>query len=194
MGRDVSRYVVDGVRVPSVTEVLHLAGFSDFAAIPHDVLEHARIRGQEVHQWIELLEYGEDVAPSEPEVIGRVEAYQAFRDAEVFKLQGSEVPMVHRLHRYAGTIDLLGEVNGALSVIDIKPPWDFQPAWPLQLAGYADLVRLETGKAWVQRFVLQLRGDGTYRLTPCTDREDHHDFLAALRCLHFKLRKGLCAL
>lgn len=208
--RDVTQYQVDGARVPSVTEVLKLCGLVDYSGIDPEVLERARARGEEVHQWIELIEAGEAATPTDPEVAGRVEAYRAFRESEAFEVYLSERPLVDPVYRYAGTPDLVGRMTkrDRPAVIDIKPPWDPESWWDLQVAGYAllieegathtDLAPLfgdpDSGAARARpldRFVLQLRGDGTYRLNPPRDpRRDTLDFLAALRVAHWKLHHG----
>ena len=43
--RDTSRYVIDGERWPSVTEILTLAALTDYSMVPPDALEYARVRG-----------------------------------------------------------------------------------------------------------------------------------------------------
>lgn len=53
-------YFVDGVKVPSVTEILgrysRLHGLDDYADIPQDVLRRAAARGTALHKEIEEYE------------------------------------------------------------------------------------------------------------------------------------------
>ena len=56
--RDTSGYVVNGVRLPSVTEVLSIAGLTDFSGVPPGVLEKARVRGTQVHEITEWIDDG----------------------------------------------------------------------------------------------------------------------------------------
>ena len=53
---------------------------------------------------------------------------------------GSELQMVSEKHRFGGTIDVLGILNGMLTVIDIKRTMAIYTSHRIQLAGYCHMV------------------------------------------------------
>lgn len=188
--RNPARYVVDGVRVPSVTEALGLVGLYDFSHVPVERLEYARARGQEVHEWLALEDEGfiEGDEPPE-EILGYVQAYLRFKTESGFIPERIEHVVVNETYRYAGTLDRTGKLNGKKALLDLKAVAKVGPATSLQTAGYEACLPEHH-----ERYALQLRPDGSYRLCHYTDRQDLHDFLAALRVVHFKLRHGLAQL
>ncbi len=185
MGHNVAAYIIRGRRVPSVTEILKLAGLIDYSVVDPEVLEAAAIRGQETHEWCELLDRGEDTAPSDPRVQARVEAYRKFLHEASFEPTAIEEPVLNATYLYAGTPDRAGTLNGRDVVLDLKPPGQAEPWWGLQLAGYAACM-----KGPPDRFTLQLYDDGTYRLSEFKDRNDFHVFLSATRVVHWGLENG----
>lgn len=192
--RSTAAYVIDGVRVPSVTEVLKIAGLVDYSRIEREVLDRAAARGQETHHWIAVLDEGGAVEAVDPIVVGRLAAYKEFRSAQVFARAQGEASLVSTLHRVGGTPDLVGALGPAAApaVLDVKPPGPVQPWWELQVAGYQMILEELRGSP-VQGFVLQLRNEGTFRLTR-VGHSARHDFAAALRCVHYRLRHGMARL
>ena len=186
--RDTARYVVDGVRVPSVTEALGLAGLYDFSHIPAENLEHARQRGQDVHEWLALEDQGfveEDEPPEE--IRGYVRAYLRFKNESGFVPHLIEHVVVNETYLYAGALDRAGEMRGFRALLDIKAVVKVGPATSLQTKAYA--LCLDEPH---DRYALQLKPDGTYRLQsyPLKGRSeiaDRDDWYAALRMAQWKL-------
>jgi hypothetical protein len=196
MPRDVSKYLVDGEAVPSVTEVLDLAGMIDFTRVPFDILEEARQRGTAVHTWIELqvkhpetlrgIEIPEPIAPY-------IAAWEKFMADSDFSIDLAEEAVICKVHRYAGTFDAVGTLNARCSLVDWKARYGLTPDVGPQTAGYTFALH-EGGILVQERFGLLLRRDGSYRLHRYADRHDLNDFLAAVRMAHFKLRNRLATL
>ena len=70
-------YSVDGVRVPSVSEILAPLSADRYADLNPWMLKAAAARGTAVHEACELIDYG--VEPEEdPETDGYLVAYQSF--------------------------------------------------------------------------------------------------------------------
>ena len=192
MSRDTSKYRgPDGRRWPSVTEVLSIAGLVDFAGVPPDVLEAARQRGQDVHEWAEAIDLGLLSDDQEPDarVASYVAAYRAFKRETGFEVLASEQVVRNESYRYAGTLDRIGFLNGRRVLVDLKTSVSIAPWIGLQLSGY-ELALPERH----QRYALHLLRDGSWKLVPFTSREDAHDFLAAVRLAHYRLRHGLARL
>ena len=120
-------YELDGVKLPSVTEIL--SPFSGNDNISPAVLQHAAHRGHLVHEYTELIDYGtppEDI-DIVPELAGYVSAYLRFLRDWQPTWELIEQP-VHCGKAYAGTLDRYGEVVGCSECIEIRDAWDAQAA------------------------------------------------------------------
>ncbi len=196
-------YRVDGVRVPSVTEILYICGLTDMSGIPDDVLEAARLRGEEVHSWCEMLDKG-DVTPNDApdsSIAGYVEAYIRFKVEAGFEVIHNEHPFVNERDRYAGMIDRVAyrrnlKQSARRFVTDLKCVALVSAATCHQVTGYAH--GMDVCGGWPPgahgRESLQLRRDGTYRLKQYCRRDDYHDWAACVRLAHWKLNNNLATL
>ena len=110
-------YLVDGVIVPSVTEILK-SKFNDYAFVSRAVLEQASARGTELHKAIELYE-----------TTGQTSALQEFRNYLFLKKRigfrniSNEIPVIYEENGrvlFAGQLDQIVEVNGMLGINDFK--------------------------------------------------------------------------
>jgi len=200
MGRDVSRYVdACGARVPSVTEVLALAGFSaTFDFVPAKVLERARVRGSDVHEWIDTIEIAGVEGQEPPEHIDQyVQAFLRWRDDYNPECLSAERTVVSLTHRYAGTLDLYARVGGETVVVDFKTSAAKVAAAKVQTAGYrfalaqcAEVDEQDHARN-ARRAALYLHQDGRYTWDEHKNhREDEADFLSAVRVAHWRLRHG----
>lgn len=201
-GRDTSGYRVRGERVPSVTEVIEIAGLSDIESLKRkagaDVVEKAAVRGTIVHGYCEVVDLDDQYDLDEiPEAFrGYVKAYKRFRAETGFEPIYSELCVASPSHGFAGTLDRLGiyPEDGRVALIDLKTPAQPSPTWAIQTAGYAIAVE-DAGVSTVdERSALRLRPNGTYKLDPHHGHGHTHDFLAALRVAHFRLAHGLAHL
>src|SRR3954463_4964548 len=78
-------YEVDGIVVPSVTQVLSLTGIDDVSGIPLHYLQRAAGIGTAVHQACELLDEDDlDLDSLDPLIQGYVLGYQRFREETGF--------------------------------------------------------------------------------------------------------------
>jgi hypothetical protein len=164
--------------VPSVTSIISPL-ISHLSVVPPDQLERARQEGKAIHRMVELSCKGE--LESVPEWLhGHLEAWRRFVAETRFECWATEEPLYHPLG-YAGTPDLIGKLKRPC-VIDIKRSLYAGPAIALQLAAYKEAWNRQRGKdeRVVDRFALQLRAEGTYRLVPYEDDEDWTTFLALL--------------
>ena len=98
------QYTLDGVALPSVTDVLDLVIDTTF------MTEEGRDRGKMIHEAIEIFEKGEDcfnISCDFP--VGYIQSWINFK--KDYKYQGIllEHSMCHPKRRYAGTLDHLGK-------------------------------------------------------------------------------------
>ncbi len=198
-GRDVSRYVLAGERVPSVTEIIDLAGLSDIrriiAVAGEEVVANAARRGSLVHGYCELLDHDPymDLGSVPAWIRGYVAGYARFVRETGFRPDLIEEPVVSSVYRFAGTVDRVGNLGPRPMVIDLKTPAAASPSWQIQSAGYAIAVEEQYGVR-AGRACLQLTSHGAYKLHHHADPSDVSTFLAAVHVAHYRLAHGLASL
>ena len=128
-------YRVNGVIVPSVTQILAGAGVSDYSNIPPEVLQRAAERGSLVHTYIEWYEDGTlDESSIDPALRGYFESYLRAKDAGLLPEKPSAVEKLvySDMLSYAGTLDQLYD-NDWINDIKTGRP---QPEHELQVSAY----------------------------------------------------------
>ena len=154
-------YLLDGEKVPSVTEILKGAGFIDTTWYK----QSGTNRGTAVHEATEFIDRG-DMAQEDFESedwYGYVQAYAAFKAETGFEPVYIEEQLAHPQWKYAGTLDRIGRISGEMVLLDIKT--GSAANWHgIQLAAYDQMVGgLLTGPLKNRR-VLRLRKNGRYSL------------------------------
>jgi hypothetical protein len=134
--------------------------------------DRAAKRGSEIHGLAERLAHGEAVE-TPPEIAGHVDAYVAFLDEHEPEGVLAEVAVVNYTIGYAGTLDLIADMQGQRWLLDIKSTRSgVYGETALQLAGYryaekyVDAEGVEQDMPEVDRCgVVWVRADG-YDLVP----------------------------
>lgn len=183
-------YTLDGVRLPSVTEVTRFCAY-DYKSDRPWMAEAAARRGTAVHEACALIDYGEE--PEEtPEIAGYLKAYRRFLADYKPDWQLIEHPMGNLEMGFAGTLDRFGTMNpnpaiyGGLApiILDIKTGELHNASLSAQLTGYDMLLWAELkGYKFPPPLLLALKlsRDGTYILRmPPHNRE----LFDACRTLH----------
>lgn len=111
-------YIVDGVIVPSVTQILGVKFGNKYAGVNRSTLERAASRGTEIHKAIEdFCRYGKD---SELKELHNFKFLMTYYDVRVLE---NEIPIVVTKDGTpiaAGRLDLLLDLNGDFAIADIK--------------------------------------------------------------------------
>jgi hypothetical protein len=194
-------YTLDGQPVPGVTKALKL--ISEYGWVDDAVLAEKADLGRMVHEVIELDCLGVlDVASLDPLLLPYYRGWRGFLATSGFTVLLSEGKVASRRYRYAGALDLFGELNAIRAVVDAKCVTTVMPSTGPQTAAYANALRecrpdLLPPTAPCRRYALQLRpplqpGKACrWTLHPFTD--DGYDlklFLACLTVTHHLHRKG----
>ncbi|MCY1166583.1 hypothetical protein D9M73_65260 [compost metagenome] len=189
------RYTVDGVVLPSVTQILK--PLYSFHGVPAEVLEAKAALGTAVHRACELLdnddldqESEEGKAGLEP-IAGYLAGYVKFKAEVRPVVLENETKLFHPVHHYAGTIDRRYTVNRDLWDIDLKSTVAMSPVVGLQTAAYSELFRANGDRRRPRRGALQLFPDGKYKLWEFTEPSDLAVFLSLLNVYRFKERHSL---
>lgn len=193
-------YTLDGVVIPSVTEICAPITCGKYP--PVGVVQQAAARGTRVHELCAL--YDMDALPDEIEagLVGYVKAWAAFcRDYKPVWTH-IELPLYGVLNTgrpFAGTIDRIGKIDGQTRVVDIKT------AASLDRPAKVALCEQITGYEWLADvndidvscgagMGVQLFADGNYRVHLTAEIARKYDFRSSslfitLRTL-YKITKG----
>jgi len=169
-------YSMGGRIIPSVTQIIKAAGLypSNTWGSPEDML-----RGTNAHTAIQYhIEGNLDEDALDPLLKPYLDGYKKFVAESNFLAQHSETLVFSDTYSFAGTIDIIGELNGESFVIDIKTGGP-DPAYRIQTAAY----KLASGSNMAVsgvtgRACLYLAKDGTYKLEEHKAREDVTVFLS----------------
>ena len=186
-------YTVDGIRVPSVTQILESAGLVDYRGIPPETLRYAAERGTAVH--LASVYYDqEDLDPDslDPQVAKYLAAWRKFRLEHEFQVLESEQMHLGELNdlQFGMTVDRVVKIDGRLAILDLKCSSKVYDWCGVQTAGYAIGLgngTLDARLAVYRRLVVQLKPDCTYRLYEYSGPMDGEIFAAALRIAHWKM-------
>ncbi|MEK7642862.1 MAG: hypothetical protein AAB372_00190 [Patescibacteria group bacterium] len=144
--QDQNGYIIDGVWYPRVTRILEvkskpglqgffieMGSFEAAEAVKNKSAEH----GSLVHEVVQSLAVGNDVEVPE-EVRPAAEAFREYYEMRGihFHPEYIEKQVWSGIHRYAGTVDALAEIDGKFGVLDIKTSIGFYPEYNLQTAAY----------------------------------------------------------
>ena len=160
---DTHTYVVDGHILPSVSDIF--SPLEDFSKVNPEVLRRKAKIGSLVHEYTELLDYGEEIHgfEVEEEVRGYVLSYSRFLHDYSPEWTAIEKPLYSEEFNFAGTLDRLGIIDGRKTLVDIKTASSVTPrtkiSWAAKLQAYSVLLGEE-----VQRWNLLLMPDGKYRI------------------------------
>ncbi|MCK9433216.1 MAG: hypothetical protein M0R00_09695 [Candidatus Omnitrophica bacterium] len=167
-----------GQVVPGVTGILKGAGLIDDRFFD----EYSRDRGSLVHQACAMYDRDDlDMDTLDPVLAPYVSGWIKFRKESGFVPALIESIVFNEQYFYAGTLDRTGNMNGQEYILDIKSG-AAQPWTAAQLAAYSACLWSNGRK----RGAVELRDDGTYKLTEYKDRNDLQIFLSALAIVNWK--------
>ena len=177
-------YMLDGQRLPCVSDLCRFLHREIYKDAPLWQMEAAADRGTKVHAATEALDKTGQ-AEIEYEYLPYLQAYAAFRREHDVQWELIEHPDYHPAHRYAGTIDRYGMVDGFKTLLDIKTTYRvYEPLCSASLNLYRMILEAR-GKAVERLLILHLKKDGSYKLI----RFDAEDAVPmALLTLHTALK------
>lgn len=189
-------YAVEGKAIPCTSDILQGCGLSDYSGINPAILENARVRGSEVHDYtrrfdLDLL----DEAEVNEEYAPYLEAWKKFVSDYKCEWLVIEEPIYSKKYWFATTPDRIGFVSGGLlqfkrllTDVEIKCTAQLMKSFGPQTAAHA--IAHDEGKKVAdkikRRIVVQLKGDGTYRVEVYDKKKDETVFKAALTIFNAK--------
>jgi len=173
-----------GVLVPGVTSILKDAGLVDTTWFT----DYARERGSAAHLATALWDRGElDEDSVDDRIRGYLNAWCQFRRDSRFGPNLIEEVVYNEAMQYAGTFDRAGVIGDRAVILDIKTG-AMSPVTGLQLAAYQ-----RCKPNYRTRLGVQLKDNGTYRVTEFMDRNDWNVFAGALALVNWKHNNGVSA-
>ena len=178
-------YLLDGEDLPCVSDLCRFLHREIYKDAPKWQMEAAALRGSAVHAATQALDtLGR--AEIEEEHLPYIAAYKAFLAAHSVSWSMIEQPLYHPEHRYAGTVDRYGLLDGHAALVDIKTTYTvYKPLCRAQLNLYR-LMLIARGCPVDRMYILHLKRDGTYKLIPT---ETDEPLTLALITLHNALAK-----
>jgi len=193
---DTHEYFADGKLVPGVNEIMESVGVQDFSRNGGDPEEYFP-RGLIVHDCMKLLlTDGLDWDTVDPRIEGYVRAGEKFISDSGFKPICVEKPLYHPSWNYAGTGDAVGTVPDGRVIL---PDWKTGAVtrsvkW--QTAGYGELYDVNGICKVTERYGLQLKSNGKYKLVgPWVDYRDIQEWYAFVTTYHeqkVRIKEGEC--
>lgn len=178
-------YLLDGEQIPCVSDLCRFLHREIYKETPVWQMEAAAERGTKVHAATEALDLT-GRAEIDEELLPYLQAYVQFRKEHEVSWELIEHSTYHPAHRFAGTVDRYGILDGFRTLVDIKTTYKvYKPLCSASLNLYR--LMLEAHEKGVERLaILHLRKDGTYKLIPF-DLDDKLPM--ALITLHTALQK-----
>jgi hypothetical protein len=139
-------YLIDGVWYPRVTSIVEIkskpalyyfyAAAENFASAENKKKE-AAYEGTIVHEILEAIVRGKEIVVPY-EYIGFKKGFENFLKNYnlITKAEWIEKRIKHSHYRYSGTFDILAEINGVFSLIDIKTAAEIYDDYRLQTSAY----------------------------------------------------------
>ena len=173
-------YLIDGEVVPGLTDI-----FMDLGIINiRWYTEGSRDRGTAVHKITEMYDRGSlDMNSVDPRLIGFLEGYKLFHEEVKPKVLEIELPVGHRLLRYASKIDRIYNIkNIGKAIVDLKS--GAKERWhKLQLSAQ----HMAYSKEPLSLFDLYLKSNGTYKLEQ--QEHDENTWLSMVNVYNWKHNK-----
>lgn len=189
-------YRLDGVIVPSVSEVLRFASRELYGSTSVQALEIAADRGTRVHAATEALDRN-GTADIDPDIEPYVRAYAQFLKQNKVKWDMIEAQIIGKNREYAGTLDRLGLVNGKEVLMDIKTTKTItarhKRLYATQLTAYYDATWTD---GWLinsgveKLMILQLKNNGGYELMEVEPEEELWNACLALHRAFTARKRG----
>lgn len=180
-------YTIDGIELPSVTTIMEPLKNKAYGGISDTVMENAARRGSDVHNSIEnYIKF--DIIDIPEEYKGYFDAFLKWWNTFHPEVIASETKVYHKLLRYAGTIDLVLNINDEIVLVDIKTTATLkEDLCGVQLEGYYQALKSH-GILVDKKAILHLSSDGEYKFVmfPSADAKRWRVFTALKTIFDYK--------
>ena len=112
-------YLLDGVIIPSVSEILHFIFPDKYSNVPNYILNAKADYGSMIHETIERLENDLFLPKLDYIQEASIEQYKKLKKQHKIKVITQE-QMIHYQDKYCGRFDMIAEINEEYCLCDIK--------------------------------------------------------------------------
>lgn len=162
--KSLNGYEIDGVWYPRVTAIVGIkakpalykfyADQESFKAA-ESVKNISAEEGSLLHETIEGILKGEKVVIPDP-IKPAIDAFLNFLSKNKVVPIRIEERLVSKNHRYAGTMDMLAELNGRLGVVDIKTSYAIYRDYNIQTSAYVEALKENPNLPDLTRWILRV--------------------------------------
>jgi len=162
--KSVSGYEIDGIWYPRVTAIVSIKAkpalyrfYADQASFSaaEKVKSISADEGTLIHDTIEGILKGEKVVILDS-IRPAIDGFLNFLNKNKIRPIRIEERLVSKKHRYAGTIDMLAELNGKLGVVDIKTSYAIYRDYNIQTSAYIEALKEDSGLPDMTRWILRV--------------------------------------
>jgi len=157
-------YDVEGAWYPRVTSILSIkskpALYAYYASMPNFraatvATNRSAEEGTAVHAAVEAILKGQEV-PVPPAIQPTITAFKEFYGNNLITPLKIEERIISKKYGYAGTLDILAEVNGVVGVLDIKTSQSVYRDYGMQTAAYVQALSEDPNMPPLTSWVLRL--------------------------------------
>src|SRR3990167_2550725 len=161
---DANGYVIDGLWYPRVTAIVSIkakpALYKYYAGLPDFKTGEARKdksaeEGTLLHETIEAILKNENPIVTDS-IKSAIAAFQNFYRSHNITVHKIEERVVSKKHWYAGTMDVLAEVDGKLGVLDIKTSYSIFRDFSIQTSAYVEALKEIPTLPHLTRWILRI--------------------------------------
>ncbi|OHB17144.1 MAG: hypothetical protein A2913_02155 [Parcubacteria group bacterium RIFCSPLOWO2_01_FULL_40_65] len=165
-------YEINGIWYPRVTSIVSIkakpALYKFYAdqgnfSMAESIKSKSADEGTLIHETIEAILTEKPVAVPHP-IQPAINAFLEFKKKNEIVPMKIEERVVSKNHWYAGTVDVIGKLNGQLGILDIKTSYSIYRDYGLQTAAYVEAVK-ENNIFPTTRWVLRI--DQAKECTKC---------------------------
>jgi hypothetical protein len=176
--KDENGYEIDGIWYPRVTAIVGIkakpALYQFYAGLPdfktgEAIKAKSAEEGTLIHETIEAILRKESIVIPES-IKPAISAFMNFYNKHDVVPHKIEERVVSKNHHYAGTMDVLAEVNGVLGVLDVKTSIAVYRDYSIQTSAYIEALKENPNMPPLTRWILRvnqlkkcLRCPATYR-------------------------------
>lgn len=172
--REENGYEIDGIWYPRVTAIVSIkakpALYAYYAGLPdfktgEAIKEKSAEEGSLLHETVEAILRKEPIVVPE-QVKPAVNAFMDFYNKNDLIAHKIEERVISKKHHFAGTMDVLAELNGVLGVLDIKTSVAIYRDYSMQTSAYIEALSEDKTLPPLTRWILRL--DQSKHCLKCT--------------------------
>lgn len=177
--KNANGYEIDGIWYPRVTAIVGIkakpALYMFYASLP-DFKTGEAIKAKSAEEGTLLHETIEAILRHDPVVIPEsikpaVSAFMDFYTNNEIIAHKIEERVVSKKYHYAGTMDVLADINGKLGVLDIKTSIAIYRDYSMQTSAYIEALREDPNMSELTRWILRIDQSKPCLKCPATLRD-----------------------